>query len=149
MSVRAHAEPRNAAPPVNGAKNALANGEQKLCQKLIAMADTDGNGQVTGTELLSVVRQYVQKQVAARFQRLDKNRDGRVARGEVPSMPAERFARFDANGDGTFTDSELEAAMHRDASERCRRIFAELDVDADGALSASDVKAQEMRLSKR
>ena len=149
MSVRANAEPRNSPPPVDRAKNVLAHGEQTLCQKLIAMADSDGNGQVTGTELLSIVRRYVQKQVAARFHRLDRNGDGRVARFEVPSMPAERFARFDANGDGTFTDGELEAVMHRDAAERCRRIFAELDADADGALSASDVRAQEMRVSKR
>src|SRR5687768_2437599 len=60
--------------------------------ELVAAADADGNEQVNANELLSVVRRYVQKQVEVRFHRLDRNRNGRVTRNEVPSMHASRFA---------------------------------------------------------
>jgi hypothetical protein len=153
VSAKGAAEPRNPNLPAHHAKAALGiDGEhtETLCQKLVALADTDGDGHVSRSELVSFVRRYVKKQVAERFPRLDRNGDARVTPDEVPNMPVERFARFDTNRDRAFTASELEAVMHEQATERCRKVLAELDADEDGTLSSADVKAaQVLRVSKR
>lgn len=110
-------------------------------EKLIAAADTNGDGRVSAAELQAFVASYVKKQVDARFHRLDRNADGRVARSEVPSMVPARFARFDADGDGAFTAPELSEVMLRDASERCRAVFERLDTDANGEVAMADASA--------
>ena len=110
-------------------------------EKLIAAADSNGDGRVSAAELEAFVVRHVKKQVDARFRRLDRNADGRVARAEVPNMVAARFARFDANGDGAFTATELSERMVQEASERCRVVFARLDADADGEVAVADASA--------
>jgi len=132
--------PADAAPEPDGA----------LYSKLVAFADTDGDSVVSNAELQSLVHEYVQKQVELRFGRLDRNQDAKVTRDEVPTMTAERFGRFDTNGDGTFTVVELGQVMHQQAVTSSRVAFARLDVDGDGALSASDREsARPARVSKR
>lgn len=65
-------------------------------------------------------------------------------------MVAGRFERFDANDDGSFTVTELSAAMTEQATERCRAVFARLDVDQNEALSVADATAaRPTRVSKR
>jgi Ca2+-binding EF-hand superfamily protein len=65
-------------------------------------------------------------------------------------MLAERFRRFDADGNGSFTVAELGRVMHQQAAERCRAVFARLDLDGDGALTAVDREsARPTRVSKR
>jgi Ca2+-binding EF-hand superfamily protein len=144
ISVKASAEPR-ATSSASHAKTAptsdvdlLAGREDTAYAEIVATADADGDEQVTSGELLSVVRRYVQRQVAARFARLDRNRDGLVTRSEVPSMVAARFARFDSDASGAFTAIELDRVMQQQAASRCRAVFARLDVDRDGELSMLD-----------
>ena len=154
VSARAGAQPRAHASATQ-AKVAPQTGPRPLDDdavygELVAAADSDGNAHVSLSELASLVRRYVAKQVQARFHRLDRNGDGRVTRAEVPNMPAERFARFDADRDGAFTPVELERVAQEQAAARCRAVFARLDVDRDGALSASDAEnGKPTRVSSR
>ena len=152
LSARGHAEPRATSTPPSHAKAApsLKDSSDRIYEELVAAADVDGDGNVSAGELRSLVMKYVQKQVAKRFQRLDQNGDGRVTHSEVPNMVTARFERFDANRDGSFTMTELSVAMTEQASERCRAVFARLDVDANDALSAADATAaRPTRVSKR
>jgi hypothetical protein len=138
---KSSAEPKKA-PRKNGA-DSLTESSSSLpsYEKLVAAADANGDGRVSAAELEAFVVRYVKKQVDARFRRLDRNADGRVARAEVPNMVAARFARFDANGDGAFTATELSERMVQEASERCRIVFERLDVDADGEVALADASA--------
>jgi hypothetical protein len=124
--------------------------EAAFYSRLVAFADADNDSEVSRVELESLVHEYVQRQVELRFGRLDRNRDAKVTRAEVPTMTEERFGRLDANGDGAFTLAELGQAMHEQATASCRGAFARLDVDGDGALSAADREsARPTRVSKR
>ena len=63
---------------------------------------------------------------------------------------SERFSRFDSNRDGGFTVTELAKTLREQAFQRCRAIFARLDVDKDEALSAADADAaRPTRVAKR
>jgi hypothetical protein len=140
ISARGTAQPR-AAKPASHAKTAPlapAKAERKIYSKIIVLADSDGNALVSQAELEAVVTRDVRKQAAARFQRLDRNGDGRVVRAEVPSMLPARFQRFDQNADGAFTVAELTSRLQAQALERCHAAFARLDQDGDGALSSTD-----------
>jgi len=156
ISLHASAKPRVSSALVSHAKSSAPpralppESDDSVYVRLGEAADADHDAEVSRTELESLVHKYVQKQLELRFQRLDRNRDGRVTHGEVPSMLAERFARLDTDGDGSFTVAELGLVMHQQAAERCRVVFARLDLDADGALSASDREsAKPARLTKR
>jgi hypothetical protein len=140
---KSSAEPKKA-PRKGGADSRSvteSSGSFPSYADLVAAADANGDGRVSGAELQAFVAGYVRKQVSARFRRLDKNADGRVARAEVPGMVAARFARFDTNGDGAFTSAELSEVMLRDAAERCRVVFERLDTDANGEVAVSDASA--------
>ncbi len=149
---KSSAEPKKAPRKTGTDERSVTESSSSLPSyaKLIAAADADGNGRVSGAELQAFVKRYVKKQVDARFHRLDRNADGRVARAEVPGMVAARFARFDANSDGAFTADELSDVMLREASERCRSVFERLDSDADGAIALADAQtAQPVEVAKR
>jgi Ca2+-binding EF-hand superfamily protein len=141
VSQRGIAQPR---PPraASQAKTAtpitLAKQEQRTYAKIVAWADADGNEHVSEAELAAVVSRGVRKQAASRFQRLDRNGDGRVVRAEVPSMLGARFQRFDRNSDGAFTVAELASVVEAQALARCHAAFARLDQDGDGMLSFLD-----------
>jgi Ca2+-binding EF-hand superfamily protein len=149
ISARGHAESRVATPPPSHAKSATDSSD-RIYEELVAAADADGNGSVSHAELASLVLRHVEKQAAERFQRLDRNADGRVTESEVPTMVPERFARFDSNRDGGFTLIELAKTLREQALQRCRAVFARLDVDKDEALSAADAgAARPTRVAKR
>jgi Ca2+-binding EF-hand superfamily protein len=156
IPVHASAKPRATSAAPSHAKSSPtaasppSEASDTLYTRLVATADADNDGEVSNVELESLVHRYVERQVQQRFQRLDRNRDGRVTHAEVPSMLAERFMRFDADGDGSFTVAELGLVLHQQATERCRVVFARLDMDGDGALTASDREsARPTRVSKR
>ena len=145
---KSSAEPKK----VPARKNPITDSSSSLpsYEKLVAAADANGDGRVSATELEAFVVSYVKKQTTARFHRLDRNADGRVARAEVPSMPAARFERFDANGDGSFTAAELSEVMLREASERCHVVFERLDSDANGEVELADASAAHpVRVAKK
>jgi hypothetical protein len=156
IPAHASAKPRATAASANHAKSSPtaasppSQSSDALYARLAAAADTDRDAEVSDVELEALVHRYVERQVKQRFQRLDRNRDGRVTHGEVPSMPAERFQRFDADDDGSFTLAELARLMHQQAAERCRAVFAKLDLDGDGALTVADREStRPTRVSKR
>lgn len=155
VSARGSAEPRAAASATRAKVAPSAGGSRSpekdaVYEELVAAADTDGDQQVNVAELEHFVQRYVQKQVEARFRRLDRNGDGRVTRAEVPKMDSERFSRFDLDRDGSFTVFELERVVQDQTTRRCRAVFARLDLDRDGELSVSDVEsARPARISKR
>jgi hypothetical protein len=153
IAARGLAQPR-ATKSTSYAKTArplpVAEQEQKTYAKLVALADADGNAHVSEAEFETVVTREVQKQASARFQRLDRNGDGRVVRAEVPSMLVARFLRFDQNADGAFTAAELTSVVQSLALQRSRAAFARLDQDGDGMLSFADAPAaQPAAVSKR
>lgn len=50
---------------------------------------------------------------AARLMAMDRNKDGKVSREELPAQMRERMSRMDANGDGFISKSEAEAIERR------------------------------------
>ncbi|HMJ10099.1 MAG TPA: hypothetical protein VK524_01775, partial [Polyangiaceae bacterium] len=117
--------------------------------KLLALADTDGDGNVNHDELAGIVHEYIAKRVAARHAQLDLNHDGRVARSEVPKMDAARFARLDLDRNGTFNISELSKVMALQVSERLTRVFARLDADGNAICSLSELDGHRQALVEK
>jgi hypothetical protein len=158
FSVRAAAEPGARKPSAlaktmapSRAKTAAPSPPEEetgTYTRLLLAADADHDARVSASELERFVLGAVQRQVTVRFQRLDRNGDGKVAVREVPSMAPERFRRFDANGDGSFTATELARVLLEQATVRCHAVLARLDHDGDGALSTADVE-RPLRVSKR
>ena len=124
-------------------------------------ADTDGDRRVSLAEM--------QARHAARFARLDLDRDGTITRAEVqqarPAIRAERqqrraerqerraeraenrgqrleqmFARRDANRDGFLTQAEL--------GERGGRLLERRDANQDGRLSLAELQAPRQRAER-
>jgi len=116
---------------------------EQIPSKLLRLADEDGDAHVSLTEFESLVQKHVLLQVRARFSRLDRNRDGRVTKTEVPRMDPRRFERFDANRDGAFTASELAVVMRGQVTRRCTSLLARYDADGDGFLTAADTVQSE------
>jgi hypothetical protein len=67
------------------------------------------------------------------FDRLDRNNDGRIARGEWTSGD-DSFRRLDRNGDGFLSREEF---AHHDSDADHRR-FEDLDRNRDGRISLSE-----------
>ena len=131
------------------AKLASVAPEASRTLRLLRTADADRDARVSLVELKRFVAHQVRLQVDRRLPKLDRNRDGRVTRDEVPKMSSVRFARFDLDGDGAFTASELSGVMRAQALARCDRILVSLDMDGDGALTRSDVADEPTRVATR
>lgn len=98
--------------------------------------DTNGDGAIDRTEAAANPR------LAQGFDRLDRDGDGRLTRGERPNRMHHRghgqrggMARLDADGDGRISKSEL--------GERgpLARDFAAIDANGDGFIVRSEVSA--------
>jgi hypothetical protein len=114
--------------------------------KLLALADSDADGHVNRDELAGIVHKYIGKRVRARHAQLDRNRDGRVVRGEVPKMDAARFARLDLDRDGSFSVGELSRVMAIQTGERLTKVFARLDVDGNAVCSLAELDGHRQTL---
>lgn len=92
--------------------------------------------------------------VAARFDQLDKNHDGRLGADERPHWGGhgghhggDGIARLDANGDGRIARDEITGnGKHQ---ERLAAKFAEIDGNHDGYLVRSELTAYHARMRPR
>lgn len=79
------------------------------------------------------------------FSELDADGDGKLTRAEMENHRKARFAAADTDGDGKLSRAELDARMaERQAAMRERmldRMIGWRDVDGDGSLSAEEMRA--------
>lgn len=102
--------------------------------------DTNGDGAIDRNQAAGSPK------LAARFDQLDRNRDGRLDRSERPQRHGKErggergdksgaIAALDANGDGRFSRAELAG------KPKLAEHFAAIDVDRDGALTHDELRA--------
>jgi EF hand len=114
-----------------------------------AKIDANGDGAIDRTEAAA------HSKLAENFDRLDKNKDGRIDASERPQrhgkggggkgQKGERMAKFDTNGDGRFSRDELAGR------ERVLQNFNTIDANQDGFLTREEMRAhhQAQRGTKR
>jgi len=110
--------------------------------------DTDGDGQASFGDIQKVMPDFP----AERFAVLDKNKDGIVAKDELPKTPTETnrkkgdvaksaqmfsglLVQADSDKDGKVSEAEFAKAMPKAPEGR----FKELDRNHDGALDKQDI----------
>lgn len=112
-----------AVSPLAFAQNADHRGMPKI--------DANGDGVITKAEAAAFPR------LAARFDELDKNKDGKLSRDEMPpraGMGPGRFEALDANKDGRISKAEAQADKAGVAAR-----FDQLDKNRDGYLDRSEL----------
>ena len=76
------------------------------------------------------------------FATLDTDGDGKITRAELDARKADRQKAMDPDGDGFITLDEMKAHAAEQARTRAEamvdRMFARLDTDKDGKLSAAE-----------
>src|SRR4051812_38611466 len=74
--------------------------------------DANGDGQVTADELHAFMKAHHGGAAGRMFKSADANADGKVSRDEFMAQAAARFDRLDANKDGFLTPDELKSGRH-------------------------------------
>lgn len=106
----------------------------------LAKLDTNGDGVIDRSEAAANPR------LAAKFDELDKNKDGKLSRDELPRWQhgrrghgGERWAALDVNKDGRISREEAKA------DPRLAARFDQLDLNKDGYLDKAD---RELRMKQ-
>ena len=73
------------------------------------------------------------------FAELDADGDGSVTIAEMKAQATAKFAERDANGDGVLSSEELVAGMMERAAEGAGRMIEWRDTDGDGSLSQAEL----------
>lgn len=82
-------------------------------------ADTNGDGILSREEIEAHALKMIVKRTADRMERrLDVNGDGKISLAAIEKKRAERFAELDKNKDGKLDRGELKAAKHHMKGER-------------------------------
>lgn len=123
---------------------------EKLWERLVN-ADKDGDGRVTADELKAARggggAGQGQRDIGQFFARMDQNGDGAVTEDEAPKAWA-RLSVSDADGDGKITLEEFKATHNgggqggpggREGQAGPAALFAKLDLNQDGVLTAEEV----------
>lgn len=88
----------------------------------------------------------------AKLEKIDINQDGNITKDEVSAHRADRFASADLNGDTLISPEEFEAfaeaERERRQQERQARMFAKLDANGDGSISADEHAAMDQRMDR-
>jgi hypothetical protein len=76
---------------------------------------------------------------------MDSNRDGTLNRSEFEAGVSRHFVEQDLNGDGRITLGEIVAGeqvrRERDQTQRQRRRFERMDINADGIVDSAEFSA--------
>lgn len=128
-----------------------ADGEKShAIHEFIRKADSDGDGRVSRAEFeaLERIARLPEDKRAQLFKRLDKDGDEAIHPDELPKSrrnhpDRQRFPlmeKLDQNGDDQVSMEEFLAGplAKRVPEERLRALFARLDRDGDGVLTAAD-----------
>lgn len=138
----------------DGDKDGMLSAEEA---KRVKRYDADGDGAITRTEFRAGVgadwRAKVDQRIDRRFDRADKNGDGRLNASE-----SSKYDRYDVNGDGRVSKLEFHSGQEADRKaevtgsvmgetvkpdylgEAVNATFERLDRDADGRLTGEEAK---------
>ena len=73
------------------------------------------------------------------FERLDKDKSGKIELDELQPAASRRFMRLDRNSDDKVTRGEVEDWLRAVMERRLERIMTRMDADKDSAISRSEL----------
>ncbi|NNE21185.1 MAG: hypothetical protein HKN11_01110 [Rhizobiales bacterium] len=73
------------------------------------------------------------------FERLDKDKSGKIELNELQPAASRRFMRLDSNADDKVTRGEIEDWLRATMERRLERIMTRMDADKDSAISRSEL----------
>ena len=98
---------------------------------------------LAGTALAGPDCDKAGKGAAARFERLDANKDGKVTLAELTQSKESWLGKVDANKDGVATATEVEQNHEALHAERAARILERRDANKDGRLTQTESQMPE------
>lgn len=111
--------------------------------RFILRADADKDGAVTFAEFSERSRQFVVRRVEVEFKALDANGDGKLTKAEVDAARGKSllFLIADKDHDGVVTKEDLAKSFADRGTAARDRMFARLDADKDGKITAAEYQA--------
>lgn len=104
-------------------------------------ADAAKKGFVTVEDLTKFRTERFEAALKKRFERLDTNRDGKLAGDEIPAERKNAILRADADKDGAVTFAEFTARPREMLVRRVQVEFKALDADGDGKITKAEAEA--------
>lgn len=120
------------------------NEVQAEAEKRFADADANDDGSLSAEEFANLdMRGPFAQRRGQRGDRTPGKRDQRARRDR-----SEQFEAADENGDGQLSAQEYEDMPKAVRAARLERLFARLDANADGKLTADELPSQSERLAR-